>query len=122
MSLTLVVAGKIGPAFDGDARILCTSCRKDFITYKPGAMFGPRRLDFSARIFGTCDNCEDLRRHTANTYTELRNFFDEAEYSRRSARKNAPLGMIPTHGYAAGEDGAFTMCECPEGRECHNCK
>lgn len=114
MSRILVVSGKIGPAFDGDARILCTSCRKDFITYKPGAMFGPRKLDFSARIFGTCDNCADLRRHTANTYTDVRNFFDEVE----AARLIAPMPCEKVLVFA----GSFTTCNCPDGRECNSCK
>lgn len=49
--------------------------------------------------------------------TDFASFFSQANLARLAVRYG-----YPAHSYPAGEDGAFTMCECPEGRECHNCK
>lgn len=91
MTQTLILAGKVGPAFDSEVRVLCQVCKADHITYVTSAMFGEKPLDFSAPIFATCDNCW-------------------------TAKRNAK------HAYAPGEDGAFTMCTCPEGKQCNSCK
>lgn len=115
MSRTLIATGKIGPAFpalDAEVKVVCISCKADYITYKSGAMFGENPLDFSARIFGTCDNCENLRRNVARKYTGLRGFFDEADAARQ----------ILSHGTMPHQIKSFTMCTCPDGRECNSCK
>lgn len=108
MTRTLVLAGKIGPAFastsdfDGAAHVTIAP-----VLASPMGIYGYSREYFNGMkpgaVLQNVLECvgEDFGAFLGNT------LLDPAQFNILT-----PQVVVPS----------FTMCECPEGRECHNCK
>lgn len=132
MSRTLVLAGKIGPAFKSSA------IKAQFVSHKDEPVDHTTAAIFNTQDVATLDAFNYLEDRLLNMIRREQDYmspFEAFEFDYSGVKfQHAPVETFWFDELSEESEraslalanarmgGAFTLCTCPDGRECNNCK